>query len=340
MIDLMSVEPNVPNAEFENYVFTFYGNSATGKTRFLTSLPDSLLLGLEQGFQMLPGVLGISIKSYTDFLSAVSQLVGKPELRKKYKYIGIDSLTALVAYATDHVLETEGINELGDLAYGKGYAMTNQLIIKQIRRLLKYYTVVFVAHSLEKRDENDEELKYATLNLPVKITDFIIQNSDLVGFLYRPRDGSQLSVMKSKASPSWVAKSRFSLLPETVEFNPKEVMEAVKTAIIKETEMAGIQASTKSKELTVEKEITVQSFQDLKNKLMKDGQEFLAEFPDYLEAVKNKIKDIIGNKQLSDVMINDYQKLVVLENEFGTLFDRVRKTNRGDKTVAKKELKE
>lgn len=339
MIDLLNLKPNIPSADLENYIIGFYGESASGKTRFLANLPKTLIIATEIGYTTIPNCMAVPVKSWTDFLAVTSQLCSKSELREKYTYLGIDSMTALVALTIDYVLETNGISSLADLPYGKAYSLVYDGIIKQLRRLLKHFSIVFVAHAIVKRDEEDEEIKYATLSCPDKITEFIKQNCDLLAYLYRPRDGSALSVAKTRPSQYWIAKSRFTKLPETIAFSPETVMEEIAKAVEMEVKEAGMEVAKGRRKVEETKEVSVQDFNGLKTKLIEEGQKFLEEYPDYVETLKGIIKNILGSKSLSDTQINDHPALLVLENEFKNLFQKVQKTNVEQKPI-KREVKE
>lgn len=118
------------------------GHPGIGKTTLLTAGPDTLLLACEEGHKFIEG-FKIVIDSWDDtdedtdedgnlhlsFLEAVKRL----KKTKRFKFIVVDTLDALVNMCKDHFLKkyrSEHLADLGD--YGKGYDIAQNTPIRRV----------------------------------------------------------------------------------------------------------------------------------------------------------------------------------------------------------------
>ena len=93
-IDILNIEKSKIKPGLEGKIILLSGEKKTGKTTFLSELPDCLIIGLEPGTNLLSGVTVQPCNTWTEFKQIVKQLKSD-EAKKKYKYVGIDPLGIL-----------------------------------------------------------------------------------------------------------------------------------------------------------------------------------------------------------------------------------------------------
>lgn len=80
-IDICNITPSKVKPGLEGKIILLSGEKKTGKTTFLSKLPDCLIIGLEPGTNLLSGVMVQPCNSWTEFKQIVKQL-NQTKLRK------------------------------------------------------------------------------------------------------------------------------------------------------------------------------------------------------------------------------------------------------------------
>ena len=126
-----------------------YGTPGVGKTYLASTLPDALIVDLEDG-SGLTQASRIHVKTYSQFLQVI-KWIGEDSANDVYKTIVIDTCTALELMIVEHVTGKNGWETLASPAYGAG---TVALVAewKRCMRCLDFLTthrknVLFLAHS-------------------------------------------------------------------------------------------------------------------------------------------------------------------------------------------------
>lgn len=148
MLDLEKLPPLQISENLKNKVGLIYGGVKIGKTTFLSNLPNCLIFAFEPGIGCINQGYGINILDWIEFKSYVTQL-GRPAMKEKFEYIGIDTVSAAFDACEQYVLQVNGITDLGDLAYGKGHNIFFKEFRSVINQIISYnhYGLWFTAHS-------------------------------------------------------------------------------------------------------------------------------------------------------------------------------------------------
>lgn len=153
-LDLTKIEPHKVKAGVQGKMFFIYGGAKVGKTTTACQFSKSLLLALEPGFNLIDGVRAVSVTSWLDMKNYAKQLK-KPEVRKEYDTIIVDTVEIMWGLCEKFIKAQKDIEDLTDLAYGKGYRAVKdefQDIINSLGQM--GYTLVFISHA-EKKDYVD-----------------------------------------------------------------------------------------------------------------------------------------------------------------------------------------
>lgn len=276
---LHALNPNKVKAELEQYLMCLFAPSKFGKTTFLYDLAKKyyggdlskmLLLGTEVGYKALNGIhaLPISVFEYVDeldededeetkeektdndargFVEVIDELI---ENRKTipYKLIVIDTITALEDLAEKHIIKrqkiksTAKIEDISDIAYGKGYNLVADAIYEQIDRLKKAgFGVFIIGHSKTKKVEQRDGSSYdlTTLNCLGKTSDIILRESDLIIYgdlVTTAKKGIAKSdrYLRFRSEGNVICGSRFRHMPDKINNSVDEFLEAFENAVLKE----------------------------------------------------------------------------------------------------------
>lgn len=225
MIELPTEKIKAVRKDPRNIVL--FGQPKIGKTTVLSGLDNCLIIDLEDGTQFVDAlkfnVLGIANKESKLPIIILKQLINKiaEENKKKgkkiYKYIAIDTVTALedivLPLAGKMYQETpQGRNWVGNdittLPNGAGYRWSRlalSTIISEIEALCD--TLIILGHVKEKFVEKDgKESTARALDLTGKSASILCSQVDAIGYLYRNDDND--TVINFAASESLQCGSR------------------------------------------------------------------------------------------------------------------------------------
>lgn len=227
-----------------------FSSPKVGKTTAVSGLPDSLIIDLEDGSNYISGhivnvlkiagdKLGISPKEVLNSpngaetcLSILKELI--PQIRDKYKYVVIDSVTALVKIATwlgtqMYKASVQGKNYTGDDivrdgANGAGYEWLRQAYEKILSSIEPLATecAIEIAHVKDASIMKDgRDMSARDIQLPGKLKYILCQNADAIGFMFR-RDGTNTIVsfknderdLATGARPAHLNNQEFVLVEE------------------------------------------------------------------------------------------------------------------------------
>lgn len=231
MVDIMNVKPHEVSRDITGYVIGLYSKPGAGKTTFASQAESCLFLATEIGYKALPGVMAQPINTWSDFLIAVSQL-RKPDAKIRFKTIVIDTLDELVFLATEHVLQQNGVKDLSEISFGKGYNMLEEALRKPFRQIVESYGLILLAHDTSKQDEEDDKIKYSTLNFNKKVKRVVMGLLDLLIYVEMKR-GEEARIMHFQPSELWEAKTRFANIEPSATFSYDNFVKVFHDAIDK-----------------------------------------------------------------------------------------------------------
>lgn len=357
VIDIFNVPKSTISNDLKGKLIGIYGTNNTGKSYVSSKLfpGKTLWIATEKGFNAISNIRPISVNSWQDFRTVVSQLSPNSEAQRakvseNYDCVVVDVADRLPDLCSAYIVNqynvkgeqraaTKGevfskVDALHDIPYGNGTVLFNTEMGAQINKLcLSGLCVVLLFHDETKilKHNNGTEYTYTfPKNTSQKAGRILRDLPDF--FIYLQSQGVDengspiLSVGYCAQHESYFARSRFtecatSIRPFTVENLKKTIADACE----KEAEKNGetLVSAQENLSLQTESEITV-TLEDAKKKL-----------EPLVEAMKNAkcgkdakmiIKDYLGDgKRISDVQSeSDTQKLLYIYND---LVDYMSKNN-------------
>lgn len=308
MIDIMNIKPHEVSRDLTGYVIGIYSRPGAGKTTFASQAEKALFLATEIGYKAIPGVMGQPINTWSDFLIAVSQL-RRPEAKEKYKTIVIDTLDELVFLATEHVLQQNGVKDLSEVPFGKAYNMLEDTLRKPFRQLVENYGLILLAHDTSKQDEEDEKVRYATLNFNKKVKRIVMGLLDLLVYVEMKR-GEDDRIMHFQSSELWEAKTRFADIEPSAIFSYDNFVKVFHNAIDKVATVEEREDfSSRGTQMPSEEEF-IAYLEELNALAM-----YIIEESGEVEQVQNLIGKHLNGRKLGQADLEDYYMLKNLEED-------------------------
>lgn len=183
MIDIMNVKPSKIKPGLEGKIILLSGEKKTGKTTFLSKLPDCLIIGLEPGTNLISGALVQPCNTWTEFKQIVKQLK-TDEAKEKFKFIGIDPISILWNLCAKFIWtqKADG-SDLSDYEIGLHQNKSMNEFTSAIMDIAKAgYGLVMVSHITTKDLPNGVGFTYGTevaIDMPKRPRGFIEGLADL-----------------------------------------------------------------------------------------------------------------------------------------------------------------
>ena len=170
-------------------MLTLFGQSKVGKTTTLAQLDNCLIIDTEQGTDMVEA-MKVNVTNLQEFMGVVKAL---KESSHQYDYIALDTIDNIVLWMEDFVCKSEGVKTIGDLDFGKGYAMVRDNVMKILGQLkpLGSKGLILIGHRKKTLIANETDIKVNTssLDLSGKLKNFIMADSDAIGYVFRDAEG-------------------------------------------------------------------------------------------------------------------------------------------------------
>jgi len=174
-------------------LLTLFGQSKVGKTTTLATLDNCLIIDTEQGTDMVDA-MKVQANTLQEVMSTLKALKAKED---KYDYVAIDTIDNIVHWMEEFVCKSEGVKTIGDLEFGKGYAMVRDNVMKIIGQLKDCAGkgLILVGHRKKTliATESDIKVNTSSLDLSGKLKNFIMADSDAIGYVFRDEDGIKVS---------------------------------------------------------------------------------------------------------------------------------------------------
>ena len=135
-IDLLALEPHKVSRDLRGYSVFFYGEPKSGKTTIASKFPNSLLLAFEKGYNALAGVMAQPINSWAEFIKVNRQLKDD-KVKEKFATIIIDTSDIAYEYCEKYICNNNGVDTIGDIPYGKGYALVEKEFDSKLRSIVQ-----------------------------------------------------------------------------------------------------------------------------------------------------------------------------------------------------------
>lgn len=288
--------------------------------------PKPLLCAFERGYNALIGIRPVDITSWADF-KAVCRQLKKPEAKQAYETIVIDTIALAYTLCEKYILQREGVEQIGDIGYGRGWNMLKDEFEGTLRELTNLgYALVFIAHSKNKTTEyTDEEGNALSAYAPdipnacYQICNRMVDIIAYVGVEYDLKTGKSSRYLYTRGTPTIFAGSRYKYLKPRIELGYQNLVDAVaeamekeaaetNTKVISENELANYTVASRSFEETMNEAKTLWS-----NIISTKGDEGR-------EAIKNIITKVFGHEiqlsratpeqqELVEMVIEDFKRL-------------------------------
>ena len=148
-INLLALKPHKVSRDLSGYITYIYGAPKTGKTTLASQMDGCLLLAFEQGYNALPGVIAQDITTWGEMKQVFRELK-KPEVQAVYKAIIVDTIDVAADKCKKYICQQNGIEDLGDLGYGKVWTKFKDEFNEIFRGLTQLgYAVFFIGHHKE-----------------------------------------------------------------------------------------------------------------------------------------------------------------------------------------------
>lgn len=294
-IDIFNPQVSAVAEGLEGKTIMIYGGNNVGKTYVASRLKKPFFIACESGLNAISGVKYNRVSSWSDFKKLVKQFTSKAtadKAREMYDTIVIDEVYASSIFCQDYVIATygEGALSLGD-QQGKInlYQLYEKEYFKMVNSLLSCdYTVVFIAHAVEKDG-------FITPKGDKRCLNPIIDNCDFVAYVCSNGVDENRVVIHSSAffaeTDTFFARSRFEHCPTVIEdFTAENLEKAVKEAIQKEKENGATVVSYGEQKAMNNTEHL--SYDELMDALNDVGERYLA--ANEIDALTEVVEDVLG----------------------------------------------
>lgn len=270
-INLLDIQPHKVSKDLSGYITYLYGGYKTGKTTLATQMEGSLLLAFESGYNALPGVMAQDVTTWGEMKQVYNQLK-KPEVKKIYKAVVVDTIDVAADKCKKYVCQQNGIEELGDLGYGKGWSKFKDEFNEVFRGLTQMgYAVFFLGHDKEAKDDNGNVTNIRP-GLSNSTREIIGGMADIYG--YAKQNGTENSVLVLRDKTGFIeCGCRFKYIPDVIPMNYQSLVDTIHEAIDKEAaeydgKFVTDEKMTKPETPTYDFDSLMEEFQKLVGELM------------------------------------------------------------------------
>ena len=301
-IDLLNIQPHQVSRDMRGYTVFLYGEPKSGKTTTATKFPRHLLLAFEKGYNAIPGAMAQPINNWSEFKKVLRQLKSE-EVKQQFETIIIDTVDIAYSYCEKYICANAprpdgsfGVDAIGDIPYGKGYALVGQEFDESLRQIAQLdYGLVMISHATDKvfKDESGGEYNRIVPTLDKRAKNIVSRMVDLYGYsrIVTDDNGEESTKLFLRGTSRYEAGSRFKYTPDYIDFNYSALVNAIGEAIDKQAAEDG------EKFFTTERQ---NAYHDTTKEL--DFDELMSEF-------KNKIK-AFGEKASEEDMDNKWAPII------------------------------
>lgn len=252
-IDLLAIEPNKVSTDLSGYVTYIFGAPKVGKSSLAAKMPKALMLATEPGWHAIPGIIAQDIHTWGEFKQVVREL-RKPEVHEKFQSIIVDTYDIAVTICEKYICQREGVDNISDLAYGKGTRMVKNELEDTLRSIVQMgYALFIIAHDRDKtfKKQNGEEYNQIVPSISPSYNEVAANMADIYAYAHSEilEDGTSVSMLTLRSPDNSVATGcRFKYIDNEIPFTYDALSKALVRAIEKEA------SENNNKYITSEKE--------------------------------------------------------------------------------------
>lgn len=308
--ELLNLEPTKIKPGLEGKIILLSGVEKCGKTTFCSQLPDSLIIALEPGYNMISGARVMPCESWADFKKIVKALKDD-KLKEKYKFVCIDTIGLLWTACAKYVYAQKGEpnKEVSDYETGVNQISCMPEFTSAIMDIAKNgYGLVMVSHVSLRDVPNELGYKYGTsimsdlnkrprsfiqglVDLTITVISEKTESGETQPMMYL-RECIENGVMVS-------AGGRYANLPVKAPFSYKNLVEIIEEA---EKNLGELGADLTGKQTAAQsKKSNSQSWKELQAEVTQVIEELMDADP----ANGEKIREIVANYFPNDGKITE-----------------------------------
>lgn len=290
-----------------------------GKTTLATQMGKSLLLGFENGWNALPGVMAQPVLSWVEMRQIFKELK-KPEVREAYDAVVVDTIDVAADLCKKYICQQNDIEDLADLPYGKGYVKFKEEFNDIFRGLTQLgYAVFFIGHDKEAKDNNGN-ITNIRPSLSNSTREIIAGIADIYGYA-KQNGADEYSVLVLRDKTGFIeCGCRFKYIPDIIPMNYQSLVDTIHAAIDKEAAEHDNKYVTDERITYVapptydfEKEMSI--FQELVNEIMTQNQSNAPKITSITDSILGK------GKKVSDATPEQAELIYLVNYELKTTFN-------------------
>jgi hypothetical protein len=277
-INLLTLQPHKVSRDLSGYITYIYGAPKCGKTTLASQMEKPLLLAFEPGYHALPGVIAQDVTSWAEMKQVYRQLK-MPEVQETFRSIIIDTIDIAADRCKKYICNQNGIEDLGDLGYGKGWTKFKDEFNEVFRGLTQLgYAVFFIGHDKPETIDNPDGTKTQKIRptLSNSTKTVIAGMADIYGYAHQKAAG-EMSVLTLR-DPSGIIECgcRFKYMPHEIVMSYTNLVTALNEAIDKESAENNNQFVTNERivaptAVTYDYDALMNEFQEIVGVLMSKG---------------------------------------------------------------------
>lgn len=288
-INLLNLTPHKVSQDLSGYITYIYGSPKTGKTTLAVQMEKALLLAFEPGYHALPGVIAQDVVSWSDMKQVYKELK-KPEVKETFSSVIVDTIDIAADRCKKYICQQNGIEDLGELGYGKGWTKFKEEFNEVFRGLTQMgYAVFFIGHDKEVSVDTETGTTKTIIRpaLSTSTRTVIAGMSDIYGYAHQKYAGEN-SVLTLRCSDGSIeCGCRFKYIPDEIPMSYTNLVNAIQEAIQKEAD------ETNGKFVTTEKMKPIETKSYDYDKMMAEIQTLIAAIMDKNQSNATKISSII-----------------------------------------------
>jgi hypothetical protein len=294
----------------------------SGKTSNAVKFPKSLLLAFEKGYNALNNVMAQPINKWAEFKQVLKQLKD-PNVQSRFETIIVDTVDIAWDLCEKYICNREGVDKIGDVPYGQGYAMVEKEFDETLRAIpLLDYGLVMISHAEDKEftDEQGQSYQKIVPTVPKRARKVVTRMVDIIAYSRTVQDeAGETSVnLYMRGTPRFEAGSRWKHTPAYIPFDYKNLVNAIADAIEKQAEEDGIQAT--DKHINVYKEENSLSFDEVLEQIQNVIGEIMEESEDNAPKITKVIERHLGKgRKLSEADEEQLEMLVLILDDLKDL---------------------
>lgn len=318
ILNLLDLQPTTISRDLRDKYILLYGPAKCGKTSFAAQIPNNLIFCFEKGVNFLPGVFAVDVPKWVEFKALLKQLE-KDEIKQKFNTVTIDTVSLAYDLCTQYICSQNNVKTLGDIAYGKGYALVKDEFTNALRQIsMLGYGIVLITHAKVKnvKIDDDTTVEIASPNIPDRAQDVVNALVDIIGYIdVSYENGTAVRTLITRGTPNIVAGSRLKYLASRIPFGYDELINAIGEAIEKQAKIDGAKVVDKgTMQKVIEKrpfEETLAEAKELWTKLVNEGKaEVVMAEVESLFGESMKLSEIPESKQdVFEVLIEDMRSM-------------------------------